>query len=485
MKNKMADRSCGGRKTFLAASSISLLTLFAPLTVPAANPEPIGRMEIVSLTDFAGNAGKLAEKISPGLQALPFLGIIALTLNPEYQALDFSAPVSVFIYSKEDKFLWCAAVGGNGSQKLPATVKFLGHEAFVKKLGNRVGLSYSSPLLNSINALPPVIAPAKDDNLSTLLMTLDVARYLNGCKDDYNEFRNKYLERALLKNLERNHGRDPAEKMKKTAEEVEKLICQIGKMTVWLNVLPDYIDVRITVEAAAGSDLSEFISRQSQNKIQLMPVVKNKAITASVDMESAPDMIRRLPGLLFEFQNDPQLQPGIKSLLAVITASIDNRFSYYTDMEHGKPVFFLNTESRTEKISFLKKTFDINAIKPLSGETYCIKEYDAGKHPAIYCKLYYDAIAVISGDIDAKRALELLKESEAPDNLMNLGKNNNPMQIFIQHDKEPVPSAVAVDMKDSRINIKIKVNPLLVKKFIPVALLEKSKDANIQSSLSN
>ncbi len=484
MKNKMTDRSCS-RKMFLAASSLLLLAISAPVTAAAANPEQIGRMEIVSLTDFAGNAGKLAEKIAPELQALPFLGIIALTLNPEYQALDFSAPVSVFIYSKEDKFLWCAAVGSNPSQKLPAVVKFLGHEAFVKKIGSRVALSYSNPLLNSINTLPPLIAPVKDDNLSTVFMILDVAKYLNGCKDDYSEFRNKYLESALLKNLENRYGRDPAEKMKQTAEEVEKLIRQIGKMTVKFNVLPDYIDLRITVEAASGSDLSEFISRQSQNKVQLMPVVKNKAITASVDMESAPDMIRRLPGLLFEFQNDPQLQPGIKSLLAVITASIDNRFSYYTDLENGKPVFFLKTESRTEKISFLKKTFDIDGIKPLAEETYCIKEYDAGKHPAIYCKLYYDTIAVISGDIDAKRALELLKESETPDALMTLEKQDNPIQIFMQHDQEPVPSAVAVDMKDNRINIRLRVNPLLVKKFVPAGLLAKSKNVNVQSSLSN
>ncbi len=485
MKNEMTDRSCSGRKMFLAALSISLLTLFAPVAVTAANPEPIGRMEIVSLTDFAGNAGKLAEKISPDLQALPFLGIIALTLNPEYQSLDFSAPVSVFIYSKEDKFLWCAAVGINGSQKLPATVKLLGHEAFVKKLGNRIGLSYSNPLLNSINTLPPLITPVKDDNLSTILMNLDVAKYLNGCKDDYSEFRNKYLESALLRNLENNHGKESAEKMKQTAEEVEKLIRQIGKMMVKINVLPDYIDLRITVEPASGSDLSEFISRQSQNKIQLMPVVKNKAITASADIESAPDMVRRLPGLLFEFQNNPQLQSGIKSLLAVITASIDNRFSYYTDLENGKPVFFLKTESRTEKISFLKKTFDIEGIKPLSDETYCIKEYDGVKHPAIYCKLYYDTIAVVSGNIDAKRALDLLKESENPGNLLTLEKQDNPIQIFMQHDKELVPSSVAVDMKDNRINIKIKVNPQLVKKFIPAMLLAKSRNAIVPSSLSN
>ncbi len=485
MKNKMTDRSCSGRKMFLAASAILLLTLFAPVTVAALNPEPIGRMEIISLTDFANNASKLAGKIAPDLQALPFLGIIALTLNPEYQALDFSAPVSVFIYSKEDKFMWVAAVGGNPNQKLPETVKFLGHEAFVKKLGTRVGLSYSNPLLNSINTLPPLIAPVKDDNLSTVLMTLDVTKYLSGCKDDYSEFKNKYLDSALLKNLENNHGKISAEKMKQTAEEIEKLISQIGKMTVKINVLPDYIDVQITVEPAPGSDLSEFISKQGLNKVQLMPVLKNKAITASVDMESAPDMIRRLPGLLFEYQNDPQLESGIKSLLAVITASIDNRLSYYTDLENGKPVFFLKTESRTEKISFLKKTFNIEGIKPLAEETYCIKEYNAGKHPAIYCKLYYDTIAVVSGDIDEKRALELLKESEMPENLLTLEKQDNPIQIFIQHDKEPVPSAVTADMKDNRINIKFRVNPLLVKKFIPAALLAKNKKVNLPSSMSN
>jgi len=485
MKNKMTDQSCRRGKMFLAASSILLVTLFAPVTVPAVNPESIGRMEIVSLTDFADNASKLAEKIAPDLQALPFLGIIALTLNPEYQALDFSAPVSVFIYSQNDKFLWCAAVGSNPNQKLPDTVKFLGNEAFVKKLGNRIGLSYSKPLLNSINSLPPLMAPVKDDNLSTVLLTLDMAKYLNGCKDDYSEVRNKYLENALLKNLEKRHGKVPAEKMKQTAEEFEKLIRQIGKMTVKFNVLPDHIDIRLALEAASGSDLSEFITRQSQNKVQLMSVVKNKAIAASVDMEAAPDMIRRLPGLLFEFQNDPQLAPGIKSLLAVITASIDNRFSYYTDLENAKPVFFLKTESRTEKISFLKKTFDIDGIKPLADDTYCVKEYDAGKHPAIYCKLYYDTIAVISGEIDAKRAMELLKESEDPDKLLTLEKQENPIQIFLQHENEPVPSAVSVDMKDNHINIKIRVNPLLVKKFIPAALLEKSKNANIPSSFSN
>lgn len=484
MKNQMTDRICRRGKMFLA-SAVFLPALLAPLTVPAVNPEPVGRMEIVSLTDFAGNAGSLAQKISPSLQALPFLGIIALTLNPAYQALDFSAPISVFIYSREDKFMWCAVVGSNPNQKLPATVNFLGHEAFVKKLGNRIGLSYSSPLLNSINSLPPLIAPVKDDNLSMVLLTLDMAKYLSGCKDDYSEIRNKYLENALLKHLENNHGQAAAERMKQTAEEVEKLIRQVGKMTVKLNVLPDHIDLRIAIEAASGSDLSEFIARQSQNKVQLMPVVKNKAIAAAADMESAPDMIRHLPGLLFEFQNDPQLQPGIKSLLAVITASIDNRFSYYTDLENGKPVFFLKTESRTEKISFLKKTFDINGIKPLADDAYCVKEYDAGKHPAIYCKLYYDTIAVISGDIDSKRAAELLKESENPDNLQTLEKQDNPIQIFMQHNNEPVPSSVAVDMKENRINIKIKLSPLLVKKFIPAALLEKSKKASIPSSLSN
>ncbi len=484
MKNTISVRICR-IKILMAALSITLLWPLVSVPAVAAKQEPIGRMEVVSLTDFAGNAGKLAEKISPELQSLPFLGIIALTMNPAYQAMDFSAPVSVFIYSQDDKFLWCVAVGSSPNQTLPAKVNFFGHEAFVKKLGNRVGLSYSKALLDAIHSLPPLLAPVKDDNLSAVMLTLDVSRYLNGCKDDYSAFRNKYLENALLKHLENNHGKDPAEKMKQTADEVEKLLRQIGLLTVKLNVLPDYIDVRIIVEPAAGSDLSEFIYKQSQNKIELMPVVKNKAIAASVDIESASDMIRQLPGLLFEFQNDPQLQPTIKSLLAVIVASVDNRFSYYADLENGKPVFFLKTESRTEKISFLKKTFDINAIKPFADNTYRIKECDAGKHPAIYCKLYYDTIAIISGNIDEDKALVLLKETETPDNLLKLEKQENPIQIFIQHDKEPVPSAVAVEIKDNRLYIKFKVNPLLVKKFIPAAMLAKSKNVNAQSSLSN
>jgi hypothetical protein len=485
MRNKMTAQCCSRRiKLLLTTASISIILLCAPAQSYAVNPDPVGRMEIMSLTDFAGNAGKLASKISPDLQALPFLGIIALTLNPEYQALDFSAPVSIFIYPNDSKFLWSAALGCNGNIKLPTAVKLFGSNAFVKKISSRAVLSHSKPLLDSILKLPPQV-PLTDDNASSILLTLDAIKYMNGCKEDYAEFKYKYIDSALLKNLELNHGMESAEKMKHAVEETEKLISQISKLSVTINLQPDYIDVKIVIEPVSGSDLSEFISKQNQDKVILMPVVKNKAIAATVDMEAASEVICRLPGLIAEFQNDPQLRDDTKSLMSVLAASIDNQFSYYTDIENGRPVFFLKTESRTEKISFLKKNLDIDGIKPFAEESYCIKPGDGKNNPAIYCKLYYNTIAVVSGNIDEKKAEQLFKESETPENLQMPEKTDSQISIFMQHSQEPVPSTMTVDMKNNRINISARVNPLLVKKFIPAKLLERGKRLQNTSSSSN
>ncbi|MHB9139265.1 MAG: hypothetical protein ACYC4Q_07680 [Victivallaceae bacterium] len=478
----MTDRSCS---IFLAAASITIMLLCVPAQSHAVNPEPVGRIEIVSLTDFAGNASKLTSKIAPDLQALPFMGMIALTLNPAYQALDFSAPISVFIYPSASKLLWSAAVGCNGNLKLPSEVKLFGSNAFVKKVSSRAVLCHSKPLLDSILKLPSLQAPASDDNASSVLMTLDVVKYLNGCKDDYAEFKNKYIDSALLKNLELNYGKVSAEKMKQMVDETEKLIRQIARLSVAINLQPDYIDVKIAIDPVAGSDLAEFVSKQSQNKINLMPVVKNKAIAATVDMESASDVISRMPGMIAEFQNSPQLRTETKSLLSVIAASIDNEFSYYTDMENGRPVFYLKTESRTEKISFLRKTFDIDGICPFAEETYCIKPDNGENNPAIYCKFYYNTLAVLSGNIDEKRAAELFKESETTENLRMPEKADCMISMFMQHSKEPAPSTLTLDMKNNRININLRANPLLVKKFIPAALLAKSKQLQNISSPSN
>jgi len=481
----MTDRSCsGGIKLFIAAAG-AIVMLCIPAQSYAANPEPVGRMEIVSLTDFAGNASKLTGKIAPDLQALPFMGMIALTFNPAYQALDFSAPISVFIYPSASKLLWSAAVGCNGDLKLPSEVKLFGSSAFVKKVSSRAVLCHSKPLLDSILKLPSLQAPANDDNASSILLTLDVVKYLAGCKDDYAEVKSKYVDGALLKNLELNHGKVSAEKMKQTVDEAEKMIRQIAKLSVAINLQPDYIDVKIGIEPVSGSDLAEFISKQSQNKINLMPVVKNKAIAATVDMEAASDVISRLPGLITELQNHPQLKAETKSLMSVIAASIDNQFSYYTDLENGRPVFFLKTESRTEKISFLRKTFDIDGICPFAEETYCIKPDNGERNPAIYCKFYYNTLAVLSGNIDEKRAAELFKESEAPENLRMPEKNDCMISMFMQHSQEPVPSTLTVDMKNNRINVNIRANPLLIKKFVPAALLAKSKQLQNMSPSSN
>lgn len=482
----MTAQCCNsGIRLFLTMASITVTLLCVPAQSYAVNPEPVGRMEIMSLTDFAGNAGKLASKISPDLQALPFIGIIALTLNPEYQALDFSAPVSIFIYPNDSKFLWSAALGCNGNIKLPAAIKLFGSNAFIKKVSNRAVLSHSKPLLDSILKLPPLQVPLTDDNASSVLLTLDVIKYLNGCKEDYAEFKYKYIDSALLKNLERNHGIEAAEKMKHAVDEAEKLISQISRLSVAINLQPDYIDVKIVIEPVSGSDLSEFISKQNQDKIKLMPVVKNKAIAATVDMEAASEVICRLPGLIAEFQNDPQMRNDTKSLMSVLAASIDNQFSYYTDLENGKPVFFLKTESRTEKISFLKKNFDIDGIKPFAEETYCIKTGDGKNNPAIYCKIYYNTIAVLSGNIDEKRAEKLFKESETPENLQMPEKTDCQISIFMQHSQEPAPSTMVMDMKNNRISINIRANPLLAKKFIPAALLEKGNRIQNTSFPSN
>ena len=484
MENKMTGSGCHGRtKLFLTLSSIFFLILFAPSRAITANPEPIGRMEIISLTDFAGNAGALASKISPNLQPLPFLAIIALTLNPEYRALDFSDPISVFIYPHNAKFIWAAAVSRNGDMPLPLEVKFIGGRAFVKKAGDRAVLSYSRELLNSINKLPPLLATADDNNASTILLTLDMAQYLKQCGDDYVEFRQKYIDSALLKNLENNHGKNSAEKAMQTVAETEKFIRQISKLSVVFNVQPDYIDALFTIEPAPGSDLSDFIAKQDRNAVKPMPVVKNKSIAATVDMESAPLVIRRLPGLIAEFQDNSQLPPDTKNLLTVLASAIDKRFSYYADLENGSPVFFLKTESKQEKNASLKKMLDAGGIKPDSSELYCIQTCIKDKVPAVYCKIYYDSIAIISGDIDAKKASELLKESETPDCLQSLENVNIPLQIFIRHEKELNPSSAVVAMKNHRIIINVRINPLLVKKFIPAVLLEKSD--KIKSSFSN
>lgn len=429
-----------------------------------ANYEQLGKAEISSLTDLAGDAGAFAKKISPSLESLPFLAVIALTMNPEYLALDLSGRISMYMYAVSSQAQWCTVAGYNNNEKIPVSIKFMGEPAYVKKIDSRLLLSHSKILLDYISKLPPV---NKDSSDASITFFMKVSRYLELCPSHYAEFRQKYIETALLKNLQKKHGDAAAGKMLAAVNDLENAIRQIQEISLNIYFKPEYLVLQFEIVPVANSELEKFIDKQELNSsvINLPPVVKDKDIAATVELKSSEDFIYHLPGLIADFKH-PETTETEKKLLKIVATAIGERLSYYTNVYNGTPVFYVKTWPIADKIAFLRNNLAMGEIKPFEPNTFTIKESTSGDKSSVYCKLYPNSIAVLSGKISAVQAAELFHEAENPENLKPMD-NKNPLEIVLQHQPNTAPSLITTRFKDKKLSIHAKISPEFAKNFIP------------------
>jgi hypothetical protein len=340
----------------------------------------------------------------------------------------------------------------------------MGEPAYVKKMDSRLLLSHSKILLDYISKLPPI---NKDSGDSSITFFMKVSRYLELCPSHYAEFRQKYIETALLKNLQKKHGDAAAAKMLSTVNDLENAIRQIKEISLNIYFKPEYLVFQFEIIPAANSELAKFIDKQELNSpaINLPPVVKDKDIAAAAELKSSEDFIYHLPGLIADFKH-PETTETEKKLLKILATAIGERLSYYTNVYNGTPVFYVKTWPIADKISFLRNNLAMGEIKPFETNTFTVKESTSGDKSSVYCKLYQNSIAVISGKISAVQAAELFHEAENPECLKALD-NKNPIEIILQHQPNTVPSLITTRFKDKKLSIHAKISPEFAKNFIP------------------
>jgi hypothetical protein len=445
----------------LVIAAVMLISLMpASLFGETANFERIGNAEISSLTDFAGDAGAFTKKISPSLEALPFLAVIALTMNPQYAALDLSGQISMYMYAVPPQSQWCTVAGCGNADKIPREIKFLGEAAYIKKIDNRLLLSHSKTLLNQISKLPP---PANDTGDNTISFNLKVARYIAMCQASYAEFRQKYIDSALLKSLQKKHGDDANQRMAAAVIELENIICQIQEISLCIYFKQDLLFLDFEIVPLTDSALAKFAAMQeSVKQINLPPAVKDKDITLCAEIKTPDTLFYHLPGLFNELQNHAGTE---QQFIETLVSAINGRLSYYTHVVNGSPVFFLKSYCQPEKRPALRKAFSAYGVKSFAADTYLIR-ISSNRDTALYCRILSDSIVIISGKINSAQALQLFNEAENPERLQQ-SAGNNPVEIVLRHQPNSPMSQINLNFKNNKIALSAQITPEFAGHFIP------------------
>lgn len=240
--------------------SKNAITLLLCTTLSVDANDVIGKIEIPCLTDTANNVTRFTKPITPVIPVMIAGGLIAVSFNKKYNAVDISSPIRAGIYAENDNTdpQWCFSIDKKGTPK-KEYMKLAGKRLFYKENNSRFIMSESKEFLGGVSSLDRPTLNASDISLEVMPHS-----YLKKCPQHFGK-----LKADVKKNLSEGKSAEEQEKLTEQLELVEKLLGETESLNLSLSAKDTYLELNSLLKPAASTALKLLISQFSAQKLSL------------------------------------------------------------------------------------------------------------------------------------------------------------------------------------------------------------------------
>ena len=386
------------------------LLLMLCASAAAENYQLVGLARMAGFDVLAKKLTILTQQVAPEAKALPAVMFAAMAFNPNLAPFDLTDPILVAYYRAEKNTggvpLWCVVVSLSDGVKAPDRINLFGHQAKLRVIGNKVIISWSKELLDSLNE-----PPKERDTEHDFALWFAAAEYSRSLPAEIATVRNFLLGEVVK----------PAAGAEKTGndnlrvrmEYLEKLLAQAREADVTLDLVGAGAVIAARLVPVKNSALAAFVARQQSHTAPLPPVPDRQAATIVVSVNPDPataaaaaDLLNALSGW-----NDSRHQ----SQTAFVRALIDNcdgRAAVYADPapqggEQLRAEVYL-IPSRQPKIAAALAAFPAVAAAPGMRELS-----QAGARYRLFAVTSADRVDFAGGNLTPPQAVKLLQPAVA------------------------------------------------------------------------
>ncbi|OGV52021.1 MAG: hypothetical protein A2017_05625 [Lentisphaerae bacterium GWF2_44_16] len=459
----------------LKISRIFIL-FFISLNLCASEVKLLGTARLDSLMGLTEDAGRLAERVSPGSSLLLVMGLTAFTFDSKYKDFDLTAPISLYLYSvegdnKESTEEWCAVFKKKGTT-LPKSIKYGNETAFLKEINGNAVFSFSKKLIDSISSLPE----CKDEK-KQLFISLSVAEYLKCCKSTFPELK-KELMKSLLnsRSVPENTDISSLKSLQVKLDYAEAALRQIERLDISLSFTQDGISMKMSLAPSKNSALEKFISVQHSHDKKLAPLFSEKMITASGSLAVTEEMKNALIAMIKDIAletADDERRMEYSELLSFAVKNSSGSFSYYSDIDGGLPLSYFklfcgNPQSR----DFMKRVSKYADMKTENSGLYKLYSFKAmGKPMSLFSYIEDRDIVFLNGSIENKDAMGLIDEkcqlTAVPE------KYSGCSFVLMDNSVCEAASEIVLFFRKDGIAADVNISSETVKNYIPKEFLKK------------
>ena len=439
-------------------------------SIRAKEPQLLGRVEMPSLTGFLNNVSPFMEKLSPGSSAKLILGATALAFAPDFKDFDVTQPLALYIYagqSEKKTEPYTVIVVSKKTEKLPARMQITGQQLYTKTFGDKVMLSESQEILNSIPALP---APLKTND-NQISASFHPAEYIKRFPQDFQEIRREIVKQIASAGKRRLDVNGIKILNLKLAY-AEKAIQQLETISLTISADKEIVNIALSFKAENDSAFTEFIAAQKKSETPCPSPASSKLISAAGRIEMTEPLRKILSeiaeGIAVE-EADDESDMKYVSTLQLLFKTFEGSLSFYMDNvpSRNDARFSLTTLTMQDSkaaaavLESLSKT-----SKQIDGNTYSLTSVFIGPQTEskLICSVDKNKVIMLSGPLSDKEALEQLsvnKESKS--------ENSGPACIALIGKENP--SEGQIDFRDGCAVISLKLTPETLKPVLPDAPL--------------
>ena len=434
--------------------------------VRSEEPLLLGRVEMPSLTGFLSSASPFMEKISQGSSAKLILGATALAFAPDYKDFDVTQPLAVYIYagpSEKNNEPYSVIVVSKKSEKLPPKMQITGQQLYTKTFGDKVMLSESQEILNSITAIPEPLKTA-DNQISA---SFHPAEYIKKFPQDFQDIRHEIVK-GIASSGKRRLDVNGIKILNLKLAYAEKAIQQMETISLTISADKEIMNISLSFKAEDGSAFAEFIEAQKKSDAPCPSPASAKLISAAGRIEMTEALRNTLSeiaeGIAVE-EADDESQMKYVSTLQLLFKTFEGSFSFYMDNlpSRNNARFTLTTLTMQDKkaASAILESLT-QTSKQIDGNTYSLASVLTGPRTEskLICSVDDNKVKMLSGPLSEKEALEQLSVNKD-----NKSENFGPACIAILGKKNP--SEGQINFKDDCAIVSLGLTPETLKPLLP------------------
>jgi len=229
-------------------------------TLSADANDVIGKIEIPCLTDTANNVTRFTKPITPVIPVMIAGGLIAVSFNKRYNAVDITSPIRAGIFAEPSDATprWCFSIDKKRSPE-KEYMKLAGKRLFHKESNGRFILSETKEFLSAVDVLEKPSLNSSDLSLEVMPMA-----YLQKCPQHFSK-----LKADLKKSLSEGKSAEEQEKLSNQFEMVQKILEETETFNLSLSATDNYLELNSLLKPAAATALKMLISQFSTQNLSL------------------------------------------------------------------------------------------------------------------------------------------------------------------------------------------------------------------------